>query len=267
MYDEVKLYHLNPNRLWRVWERVPHLTLENLLTARDCLIILGHGSPPYNVVLGVPHHSANGVWQICEQRRDKLGNLKPRKGDDNAALFALVAFSMLKEHNTPCKLVIMAHATTHDPNKVMFSPYCQEILREKTRLIFECHAANAKRVLDLELSSGSNELSQTYDFGRNLAVALGYRYSLGVQTNHGQSTALIYQPGGKTVWGKLQLPAIKTVSLIEASHRGIPALHLEAKPNFRVSANMANSVSSDGLFLGRAIAETIVAQTNIMLIS
>lgn len=267
MYDEVQRYHINPNRLWRIWERVPHLTLEKLLTAKDCLIVMSHGSPPYRVVLGVPHHTASAVGQICEQRRDKLGNLKPRKGDVNAASFALVAFSKLKDGNIPCKLVIMAHATTHDPNKVRHSPYCQEILREQTHLIFECHAAGARRMLDLELSAGSNRLSQTYDFGQKLALALGYRYSLGVQTNYGQSTALIYLPAGTTIWGRLQLPANKTVSLIEASHRGMPALHLEAKPNFRVSANIPNSVSSDGLLLGRAIAETLVGQPSTVLIS
>lgn len=63
--------------------------------------------------------------------------------------------------------------------------------------------------------------------------------------------------------GTLQLPAIKTTSLIEAGHRDIPALHLEAKSIFRVSANGPNSVSPDGLLLGRAIAVAISVGGNI----
>jgi hypothetical protein len=173
------------------------------------------------------------------------------------ALYALAAFSALKARNIPGKLVIMAHATTHDPNKLPDSPYCQEIFSQETALLFECHAAGPMRRLDLELSAGSNPLTPTADFGRKLARALGYRYGLGVQAKFGQRTALIFKANGKPTKGTLQLPAIKTTSLIEASHRGIPALHLEAKPIFRVSANGANSLSSDGLLLGRAIAETI----------
>jgi hypothetical protein len=55
----------------------------------------------------------------------------------------------------------------------------------------------------------------------------------------------------------LQLPAVKTASLIEAGNRGIPALHLEAKPRFRVPGSSTNTVSSSGRILGRAIAATI----------
>jgi len=156
MYTKVQIHHVNPHLLWHMEEYVPHPTLANLLSARDRLIIISHGSPPYRVVLGVPHHTAGGVWQICEQRRDKHGHIKPRPGDDNVALYALAAFSALKARNIPGKLVIMAHATTHDPNKLPDSPYCQEIFSQETVLLFECHAAGPRRRLDLELSAGSN---------------------------------------------------------------------------------------------------------------
>lgn len=254
---EVQLYQINPDQLWYCWERVPHKKLETLLKARDSLIVLSHGRPPYKVVLGVPHQAANGVRQICEQRRDDYGNIKARHGDCNAASFALVAFSRLRARNVACKLVIMAHATAQDPNKVLTSPYCREILRHEMQLLFECHASGPERSLDLELSAGSNQLTRTICFGRQLAFALGYRYGLGVQTVAGRNDALILQPDGTTIEGELQLPATKTASLSEASERGIPALHLEAKPIFRVPAGRANSVSAAGLILGRAIATTV----------
>ena len=245
-------------QLWQIPERVPHPALNTLLTGIDQLIVLRHGQPPYQVVLGVPHQTAVGVWRMCENRLDAKGVVKSRKGDDNVASYPLVAFSRLRQHNIPCKLVIMAHATTHDPNKVLDSPYCQEIFSEETALLFECHACGNRRHLDLELSAGANPLAPTLRFGRLLAIALGYHYKFGVQHAAEKNEALVFETDGTESEGKLQLPAIKTTSLIAAGARGIPALHLEAKPRFRIPKGLTNTVSPDGLILGRAIAETLI---------
>jgi hypothetical protein len=243
--------------IWHIPEQVPHPTLSDLLHAKNQLIVLQSGPPPYQVVLGVPHHVPNGVYNICEERRDEHGNINSRKGDDNAASFALVTFSQLAQANISCKLVIMAHATTQDPNKVLDSPYCQEIFREKSALLFECHASSGRRTLELELSAGRNRLGQTVRFGHSLAAGLEYRYLLGVQTHPGQREALIFEPGGETTPGVLQLPAIKTTSLWAAEQHNIPALHLETKPRFRLFSHVPGTISPDGLILGRAIAKTI----------
>jgi hypothetical protein len=257
MFD-VKIQRLNHDtRLWRVAEQTPHTLIRELLATRDLLLVLTYGRPPYKVVLGAPHQAVIGVSRICEQRRDEAGRIKARHADDNVASYALVAFSQLRVRDIPCKLVIMAHPTRHDPNKVAASPYCREIFSEQTELLFECHASGSSRQLELELSAGSNPLGQPLDFGRRLAASFEYRYSLGLQTSPKDNNALIIQPDGVTVGGKLQLPATKTISLIEAGRRNIPALHLEAKPRFRVPKNLTNSVSPDGLILGRAIAQTI----------
>ena len=101
-------------------------------------------------------------------------------------------------------------------------------------------------------------MGQPVHFGRALASDLDYKYSLGMQTEARRSSALILRPGGTVTSGELQLPAVKTASLIEAGQRGIPALHLEAKPSFRVPKDLTNSVSPGGQILGRAIADTIV---------
>jgi hypothetical protein len=256
--SEMEIQRTDYGRLWQIPERVPHPALEKLLIDIDHLIVLRHGQPPFRVVFGVPHQTAVGVWRICERRLDQHGNVKTRKGDDNAASFALVAFSKLREQNIPCKLVVMAHPTTQDPNKVLDSPYCQEIFKEEMDLLFECHACSSRRHLDLELSAGKNNLTQTIRIGRALALALGYRYKFGLQTVAGESDALIIQGDDREVEGRLQLPATKTASLTEAGKRGIPALHLEAKPFFRVPKDLTNTVTVHGLILGRAMAETIV---------
>jgi hypothetical protein len=252
-----KIKRWDGDRLWHTWEYTTNPRLENLLTARDCLIVISYGPPPYKVVLGVPHQAALGVPRICERRLDRHGNVNDRKADHNVASFALVAFSRLRDRAISCKLVIMAHATTHDPNKQVNSPYCREIFGDELQLLFECHGSGPKRKLDLELSAGSNQLGQPVSFGRTLASDLDYQYSLGMQTVTRRSSALILRPGGTVTSGKLQLPAVKTASLIEAGNRGIPALHLEAKPRFRVPGSSTSTVSSSGRILGRAIAATI----------
>jgi len=244
--------------LWQVWERVPHPNLIAPLLAKDQLIILQHGNPPYHVVLGVPHQTATHAGPICEHRLNDQGEPWPRPGDDNTVSYALVAFSRLQQQNIPCKLVIVGHATQHDPNKHPETPYCQELFRESARLLWECHACGDRRHYDLELSAGKNRLSETAIYGRALAQALGYQYKLGVQTMPNSWAAHVFSVDGKETEGQLQLPAIKTYSLYEAENHNMAALHLEAKTFFREAPNDPNTVSRDGLILGRAIAETII---------
>lgn len=259
-YEEVE--HINyEDEVWTL--REPHPALADFLTAEDCLIVLRQGEPPFQVVLGVPHQAAVGEEHIWDKRVDQDGK-PPRDSDENAASYALVAFSTLRDRGVPCKLVIMAHATTHDPNKRKDSPspYCEEVLKDETALLFECHGASAKRPLSLELSAGRNDLSDTVlvPFGRALATAFGHRYLLGVQKEAGKKDALIFEVGGGEKEGeKLQLAALETDSLVEAKKRwNIPALHLEAKPAFRKPTDGSNTVTPDGLVLGRAIARVII---------
>ena len=54
------------------------------------------------------------------------------------------------------------------------------------------------------------------------------------------------------------MPANETSSLREAGKKGIPALHLEAKPQFRIPDNGSNSITPDGFILGRALAQAII---------
>lgn len=91
-------------------------SLLGLLRSKDCLIALSHGKAPFKVVFGVPHQATVGEAHICEKG-------EKRDSDENAASYALVAFSLLKEHDIPCKLVIVAHPTCDDPNKDMSAPY------------------------------------------------------------------------------------------------------------------------------------------------
>jgi len=226
-------------------------SLLRLLTSKDRLIVLSHGKAPYKVVFGVPHQAAVGEAHICEKG-------KKRDSDENAASYALVAFFLLKEHDIPCKLVIMAHPTCDDPNNDMNTPYWQEVFRECTELLFECHGADGSRDFDLEFSSGRNELSHPIEFGRLLAVSLGHGYDLAVQTKPCEADALIFDREGGEKSGKLRTATNNTISLLEAGKKGIPAFHLEAKPMFRKAADKEDAITDDGLILGRAIAQTIL---------
>jgi hypothetical protein len=226
-------------------------SLLELLTSKDCLAVLSRGKPPYKVVLGVPHQAGIGEESICESG-------ERRNSDENAASYALVTFSVLKEHDIPCKLVIAAHSTTSDPNKDLTSPYCQEIFSESCELLIECHGAESRRKLDLELSAGQNKLANTIGFGELLAQALEKRYTLGVQKQPRSETALIFHKDGTTSDGQLERPATKTISLTEVGEKGIAALHIEAKPQFRKPKDGNNAVTIDGLILGRALAQVII---------
>jgi hypothetical protein len=243
--------------LWRSGQIHPELA--GLFAARDLLLVLQHGSPPYQVTFGVPHQAAAGVGQICNLRRDKNGSLWPREADENAAFYALGAYSALRELGIPCRLVVMAHPTGDDPNKDPESPYCQEIFRQPCRLLFECHGSRSTRRHDLELSAGKNPLAGTLPFGRRLAANLDHRYMLAVQKEAGRSAAWIIHGSAGEQEGRLELPANRTDSLVEAWRQGLPALHLEAKPRFRTPPGRSHALSPAGEVLGTALARTIAA--------
>lgn len=237
--------------IWARKYRELHPKLLKLSTSKNRLIVICHGKPPYEVVLGVPHQAAIGEESICEDE-------EPRPSDENAASYALVTFDVLKKRDVPCKLVIMARSTTTDPNKDTNSRYCQEIFRDSAEHLIECHGAGQRRKLDLELSAGSNELANPVGFGTILASELLRPYTLGAQRYAGSTSAIIFEKDGTRSIGQLALAAIETKSLIEAEAKGISALHLEAKPQFRILMDEPNTVTPDGLILGCALAETII---------
>lgn len=244
--------------IWAVKNKEPAPELLGFLTDKDCVIVLRHGKPPYKVVLGVPHQAAVGEAYICEECKEKKSYPIPRPSDENAASYTLVAFTELKQHDVSCKVVIMAHSTTIDPNKELGSLYCKEVFDDDTELIFECHGAKAKRHSDLELSAGVNELAKPIDFGRLLMPVLGQSYMLGAQKKAGGQDALIFKPDGTENDGILENPANETDSLEKAGEKKIPALHLEAKPAFRRPSDGSNTVTSDGLILGRGLAQALI---------
>jgi len=234
--------------------------LLGLLESKDALVILKNGEPPFHIVIGVPHQTAVGVTRIAENWTKPSGR-NGRDSDENAASYALAVFSKLCDQKIPCKLVIAAHSTDHDPNKDVNSPYCKEVLSEKTYLLLECHGAGDKRKQDIEISAGNNSLGNALDFGRQLATKLNYQYSLSAQIEAGSNKAKSISKD-KEIDTTLVLPALETTSLIEAGKREIAALHLEAKPRFRISKN-DDSISADGLILGNAIAEIILLKENL----
>jgi hypothetical protein len=234
--------------------------LLGLLESRDALVILKNREPPFRVVIGVPHQAAIGELVIAENWTNQHGR-KGRDADENAASFALVAFSKLCEQSIPCKIVIAVHATDHDPNKDTNSAYCKEVFSEETNLLFECHGAGEQRKQDIEISAGTNSLGKALDFGRQLATKLNYQYSLSAQIEAGSNKAKSISKD-KEIDTTLVLPALETTSLIQAEKREIAALHLEAKPRFRISEN-DDSISADGLILGNAISEIILLKENL----
>jgi len=241
--------------LWRAGEI--HPALHELLYARNCLIVLQHGPAPYRVTFGVPHQASAGAGEICDHCPQEAGG--PRKADENAAYYALGAFSTLRDLGLPCRLVIMAHPTGCDPNKDPASPYCRELFAADTALLFECHGSGPTRRHELELSAGRNPLHSALQFGRRLAAALEYRYLLAAQKEPGHSAARVLTGPGEEQDGRLQFPANRTASLILAYQKQIPALHLEAKARFRTPIDRAPSLTPDGKFLGARLAQTIVA--------
>lgn len=239
-------------KIWALNYKEYEPSLLQLLTSKDHLVTLKHSKPPYQVLLGVPHQAKIGQGQICE---NGSGQEKNRASDENAASYALVAFSLLKEHDIPCKLVIAVHCTTADPNKHMDSPYCQELFRDPGQLLLECHGAKPCRENDIEISAGSNKLTDPLELGRFLSLVFRRKCLLGIQKQPGNSAALIIKKDGSEGSGKLQLPAIGTKSLAEAEKHGMQALHIEAKSTFRIPQDKTNKVPPDGFTLGKALAE------------
>jgi hypothetical protein len=234
---------------------LPTPELARLLAQPDSLIEIAHGDGPAEVVIGVPHHAGPGVEWIAE--RSPEGR---RVADENAALYALVCLSALDEQKLPSRLVVAAHATDHDPNKVAGSPYCQRLFAEPgARLLLECHAAGPDARHDLELTAGRNRRARTLHFARLLVGALGAGQRLAAQARHGDDAAVVFEPDGQTSEGRLRYPALRTRSLVEAEHRGLPALHLEAEPRFRTRADGAPALPDAGVRLGRSLARAIAA--------
>lgn len=248
----------------QIWEQNSSLIfspeLLDLLESKDTLLILKNGEPTFRVVIGVPHQAAIGEPKIAENWVNPREG-KGRDSDENAASFALVVFSELCNQKIPCKLVIAAHSTDHDPNKDANSPYCKEVFSEKTHFLLECHGAGEQRKQDIEISVGTNSLGNSLDFGRQLATKLNYQYSLSAQTEAGSNKAKSISKDNE-IDTTLALPALETTSLIQVEKREIAGLHLEAKPRFRISEN-DDSISADGLILGKAIAEVILLKGNL----
>jgi hypothetical protein len=232
---------------------VPDPALRELLDRRDTLVELRQGEGPA-VVLGVPHHAAPGVDRIAE-RRSEGG----RVSDENAVVYALLCFEALRERDLPVRLVVAAHATDHDPNKIVSSPYCSAVLDGVApRLLLECHGAGLRAPHDLELTAGSNDRAEPLRFGRLLARALGPGFPVAVQTIPGERSGVLMDGAdGVGAEATLRYPALRTRSLAEASLRDVPALHVEAKPRFRLCDDGGMSPTEAGRRLGRGLAEAL----------
>ena len=256
-FEEVRRLEYD-GELWASPGSVPQSQLIALFKEEDVLVVMRDGSPPYSVVLGVPHQAEVGVKEICERRKVIGGQPKSRDSDENAASYALVAFDTLRAAGLASKLVIMAHPTTHDPNKEPQSPYCQEAFADQAQLLFECHGAGPQRCHPLELTAGMNRRSRTLLYGRTVCAAMEHRYSLAVQMQARTAKALILEADGSEREGELCLPALETYSLCAACEHGMHALHLEAKPKFRIPRDGTDRVTRHGRMLGAAIASAAI---------
>ncbi|MGE5223239.1 MAG: hypothetical protein ACM3PY_12435, partial [Omnitrophica WOR_2 bacterium] len=221
-----------------------HPELWNLLQQKDLLVELACGQPPFQVILGVPHHAGVGVDRIAEDWYNPRLKGVGRPADATTGLAGLVLFSALREMGTPCKLAIAAHPTDHDPNKTPGCPYWQSVFTSlpagnpgtaphlPPTLLLELHGANSQRRHALELSAGQNEVANTLRFGRLFAYYLNGDWIYAIQEKAGSKQARVYKQHTSTA-GKLQNPALETLSLAHAGQLGIPALHLEMKAIFR----------------------------------
>ncbi len=240
--------------IWQLKEVQPSLL--GALVSKDCLIEVVNGQPPFGVVIGVPHQAAVDIGRISDEMVNEDGT-KGRASDEGAAFYALVAFTALRDRGIPCKIVIAAHDTQYDPNKDANSPYWKAIFSDGMKLLFECHGASKDRKVDLEISSGQNSLGRPPEFGRILARNFEFQYSLIAQDEVGSKKGILINRDGETIT-KIENPANKTISLIEAGKQKIPALHIEARPQFRIPPDKCNTVTKDGLILGRAISKSLI---------
>jgi len=226
-----------------------HPELLSLLGQLDLLVEMhlpeeaGAGLPW--VAVGAPHHTPAGTSRMAEDWEHAPGRFG-RVADENAGLSALLIVQALQDAGIPCKLVIAAHATDHDPNKTPASPYFERLFAApRPALLLEIHGSNSSRENDIEISGGSNPLSAALPFGQ--AVAARGAWWTAAQLRPGFKAARAFK-GSQTRETVLKLPALKTTSLVHAGELGIPAFHLELKPVFRdfaVSSRMAWLLARD----------------------
>ena len=206
--------------------------LWNLLAQKDRLVEITTGAPPYQVVLGVPHHGAPGVEQIAEDWVNPKTGQMGRTSDDSAGLFGLACFTVLREAGISARLLIACHPTDHDPNKVP-GPYWEAVFQEPLpKLLLELHGAARHRRHDLELSAGQCAGARPDLFGKAMAHFLRGPWILAVQKEPGISEAFLFKGNGHTS-GRLQNPALETAIFKAAGEQGLEALHLEMKYPFR----------------------------------
>jgi predicted acetyltransferase len=237
--------------------------LWKLLQQTDRLIELAGGQAPFRVVVGVPHHAGPGVDHIAEEWINPRNGQTGRPADETAGLTGLAVFSALRERDISCKLVIAAHPTDHDPNKTPGCPYWQSIFERDAGgppgLLLELHGAGSQRRHALELSAGSNTLADPMLFGKILAYFMDWDWVLAIQEKPGATPARVCR-NGQSSGGRLQNPALETLSLIYARETGIPALHLEMKSQFRRPEPAPNGAARPNRLawrLARALASTL----------
>lgn len=211
-----------------------HPELWELLQQKDLLLELSSGPGPHPVVLGVPHHAALGTDHIAEDWINPKTGRAGRSADETTGLLGLAVLTALQEKHIPCKLVIAAHPTDHDPNKTPQSPYWQSVLGSPGfDLLLELHGAASRRHHAIELSAGNNNIARPWVYGKVLAYYWQSDQPLAVQERPGDSLAWVYRQGQPVTEGRLQNPALETTSLVYAGEQGHPALHLEVKSAFR----------------------------------
>ncbi|RPJ50757.1 MAG: GNAT family N-acetyltransferase [Chloroflexi bacterium] len=220
-----------------IWDNESvHPELWDLLQQTDLLIEVTGGQAPFQVVLGVPHHAGPGVNRIAEDWINPKNGQAGRPADETTGLTGLAVFSALRERDISCKLVVAAHPTDHDPNKTPGCPYWKTIFDRDgagpPRLLLELHGASLKRRHGLELSAGQNSAAEPLLYGKALAYFMDGDWILAIQEQPGTDQARLYR-NGQSSGGRLQNPALETLSLIYAGEIGMPALHLEMKSDFR----------------------------------
>jgi hypothetical protein len=214
-----------------------HPALWGLLLQKDLLIEFSTGAPPYQVILGVPHHAAPRVDRIAEHWANPATGERGRPADETTGLMGLAALAALRQAGIAARLVIAAHPTDHDPNKTAGCPYWESLFAGRLPdLLLELHGAGKDRNYDLELSAGRNRLADPLRFGERLAARLPAAWTLAVQKHPGTRAAYLLHAdhgAGNPEDGRLENPALATLSLSHAGDLGTPALHLEMKAFLR----------------------------------
>jgi len=57
---KTSIHRIDLEAFWHIPGQLPHPALTALLAAKNQLMVLTHGRPPYRVVLAVPHHVPSG---------------------------------------------------------------------------------------------------------------------------------------------------------------------------------------------------------------